>query len=244
MTESEKPHVMRLVAETLAAYGKALPEAAMAKAWLSNLAPYPLRIIDAALSAYRDENGEFAPVPAGIAKRCKLLDGRPGAEEAWAIALTSTNEVDTVVWTAECAEAFAICMPVLRSSGAISARKSFLEAYERLVGQARAEHRPTVWSASAGWDGNRRDQALLRATTAGLLSAPAAQPLLAGPGGSATLDDAARAQLAKVKQLLAAGAAARLAKAEAAAEARRAADRLQRFEWRRKVWMHFEPEAA
>ena len=113
----------------------------------SHLEPYPLRTVAAAMQAYRDENGEFAPVPAGIAKRCKLMDGRPGAEEAWAIALIGQDEMASVVWTTEIAEAFRICRPVLGSSGAISARKPFLEAYERIVAAARLERRPAEWLA-------------------------------------------------------------------------------------------------
>lgn len=213
------------------------------------LAPYSLATVRAALAAHCVDKvrGRFTPKPADIIEQIEVSaanDGRPGTEEAWAIALTSTNEADTVVWTAECAGAFSICLPVLRSSGAISARNSFLEAYERLVGLARAGRKPAVWSASAGWDGNRRDQALLRASTAGLLAAPGVQALLAGPADTATPDDAARAQIAKVKRMLADGSAARLAKAEAAVEPRRAAERLQKFEWRQKVWMHFEKAVA
>jgi hypothetical protein len=40
--------------------------------------------------------------------------GRPAsAEEFWVISLTSRDEVDTVVWTTECAEAFSLAKPIL-----------------------------------------------------------------------------------------------------------------------------------
>lgn len=238
MNAADKPQFMQLLAETLAAYGKPLPEAAMVRAWLANLEPFPLHVVAAAMHAYRDENGEFAPVPAGIAIRCKLLDGRPGAEEAWAIALRSANEADTVVWTAECAEAFSICRPVLDSSGAISARKPFLEAYARLVAQARAERRPAAWSASIGWDEAGRIAVLKRAAAAGLLPAPAeAVALLAGP--EPTEDDPsgelARATVATVKQMLADGAAARQARLDAAHDERIAAEAAEKAALRQRV---------
>lgn len=228
MNAADKPQFMQLLAETLAAYGKPLPEAAMARAWLSNLEPYPLRVIAAAMQAYRDESGEFAPAPAGIAMRCKLLDGRPGPEEAWAIALTSRDEADTVVWTVECAEAFALASPILALGDEVGARMAFKEAYARLVAQARAERRPAAWSASIGWDATKRDAVLARANIAGLLPAPAAQVLLAGPVGAVPADEKAREQLAVIKRMLADGAAARQAQLDAAHDQRIAADDAER----------------
>lgn len=235
MNAADKPQFMQLLAETLAAYGKPLPEAAMARAWLANLEPYPLPVVRAALDAYRDTNGEFAPVPAGIAMRCKLLDGRPGAEEAWAIALTSRSEADTVVWTAECAEAFALASPILALGDEVGARMAFKETYARKVAEARAERRPAVWAASVGWDAAGRDAALRRAATAGVLPAPAAQALLSGPTGEAPSDDVARAQLAAVKQLLIDGAAARQARLDAAHDERIAAENAEKALLRQRV---------
>lgn len=223
MNAADTPRFMQLLAETLAAYGKPLPEAAMARAWLANLEPYPLRTVQAAMQAYQDENGEFAPVPAGIAKRCKLMDGRPGAEEAWAIALTSLDEMASVVWTTEIAEAFRICRPVLDSSGAISARKPFLEAYERIVAAARLVRRPAEWVASVGWDKTRHVEVLASAVRAGLLPAPVVAGLLAGKKNP-TPDEAARAQLARIKQMQVEAAAAKETARLAAVEQQRLAD--------------------
>lgn len=228
MTPADKSEFGQLLAETLAAYGKPLPEAIMVKAWLANLAPFPMQVVRAAMQAYRDQNGEFAPVPAGIAMRCKLLDGRPGAEEAWAIALRSQDEADTVVWTAECAAAFALASPILVLGDEVGARMAFKEAYVRMVAAARADCAPATWSTSIGWDGARRDAAIGRAVIAGQLPAPEAQVLLGGPVGEEADTDAARAQLAAVKQLLADGAAARDARRDAAFDARVAAEDAER----------------
>jgi hypothetical protein len=221
---AEHPQFMQLLAETMAAYGKPLPEATMLKVWLSNMAPYPFRIVAAAIDGYRADNGEFAPVPAGIAKRCLLLDGRPGVEEAWAIALNSQDEADTVVWTAECAEAFALARPVLAMGDEVGARMAFKEAYSRLVAVARADRRAVAWAASVGWDGQRRDAAVARAVVAGLLPAPAAVGLLSGAAAAEPQAERAREQLAKVKQMLAEGAAEREARREQAHEDRIAAE--------------------
>ncbi len=219
MTDSEKPALYSLLAGVLASYGKPLPESALLKAWVINLAPYPMSAINAAFQSYLDENGQFAPTPAGIAMRCKLMDGRPGAEEAWAIALTSQDEADTVVWTAEAAEAFALCRPVLAMGDEVGARMAFKDAYTRIVAQARAERRPAQWSASLGWDITKRTAVLKRAAVAGLLAAPTVTALLPAPAaGAAPGDSKARDQLAMIikmqKDAATAKEAARLAAVE------------------------------
>lgn len=201
METQDKAQFVQMLTDAMAAYGKPLPAGSITAAWWSALQAYPLRIVGAAFADYCDSNGEFAPVPAGIAMRCKTMDGRPGAEEAWAIALTSRDEADTVVWTAETAEAFALCRPILEMGDEVGARMAFKESYGRLVGQARNERRPVQWSASLGWDLRLRESALQKAATAGLLSAPATAALLPPPAG-ATSDARAQSQIAKIKQMM------------------------------------------
>jgi hypothetical protein len=202
MEDSQKAAFLERLTEIMLAYGKPLHDRAVLDAWWRQLQEFPLRIVALAFSAYREENDTFAPVPNSIYKRCLLMDGRPGAEEAWAIALRSTDEASTVVWTQEIAAAFAICRPVLDSSGAISARKPFLEAYVRLVTEARAIRRPAEWVASLGWDPAEQARAIRAATAAGQLAGSAAALLLEGPAGDPTPDAPARAQLDKVRQML------------------------------------------
>lgn len=202
MEDSQKAAFLERLTEIMLAYGKPLHDRAVLDAWWRQLQEFPLRIVALAFSAYREENDTFAPVPNSIYKRCLLMDGRPGAEEAWAIALRSTDEASTVVWTQEIAAAFAICRPVLDSSGAISARKPFLEAYVRLVTEARAIRRPAEWVASLGWDSAEQARAIRAATAAGQLAGSAAALLLEGPAGDPTPDTSARAQLDKVRQML------------------------------------------
>lgn len=203
MEVSEKKQFMQMLAEALASYGKPLPEGSILTAWWSNLAGYPLTVVRTAFRAYCTENGEFAPVPAGIAMRCKKMDGRPEAEEAWAIALTAQDETSTVVWTPETAEAFNICRSVLMFSNAISARLSFLAAYTRLVAEARAEHRPMKMVVSLGSNRHHQVAAIHRAVDNGLLPAPSAAPLLEGPAYDPSPSPEGRAQLAKIKKEMA-----------------------------------------
>jgi hypothetical protein len=235
MEDSQKAAFLERLTEIMLAYGKPLHDRAVLDAWWRQLQEFPLRIVALAFSAYREENDTFAPVPNSIYKRCLLMDGRPGAEEAWAIALRSTDEVDTVVWTQEIAAAFSICKPVLDSSGAISARKPFLEAYTRLVTDARAIRRPAEWVASLGWDPAQQARAIKAAAAAGQLTSPAAAALLEGPAGDPTPDTGAQDQLSKIKQMLKAMEDARDLRALVELERRDQADRLYRIRTQQMV---------
>ena len=199
------------------------------------VAKYPLEVFRAALHAHiMGKDGKFVPQPAHIIERITEMaeqDGRPGAEEAWAIALTGCDEQSTVVWTQEIAAALHICRPVLDSSGAISARKAFLEAYTRLVNESRQAHRPAEWVASIGWDRRHQAVAIKGAVNAGRLPAPAAAALLEGPAGDPTPDENAREQLAMIKQMIKNGSEEKERKRLEEVERQRLADE----EFRRKT---------
>jgi hypothetical protein len=203
MEIAQKPQFMQLLTESMGAYGKPLPEATLLKAWWSVLAPYPLQIVMRAFAVYGDEEDRFAPVPAAIAKRCKLMDGRPSDDEAWAIALLSQDEADTVVWTHEIAEAFGICSTVLRGGDEVGARMAFKDAYNRMVSEARLTGRPAKWSASLGWDMAKREIAVTKAANAGLLPAPAVRVMLPNYSNATTEQEPCPEGLGKVKAALA-----------------------------------------
>lgn len=200
---------------------KSLSEAARAM-FFRAVAKYPLDVFRAALHAHIiGKDGKYLPQPAHIIEQIEKMvqaDGRPEAEEAWAIALTGVDEEATVVWTQETAAALVIARPVLDSSGPISARKPFLEAYTRLVREARAARVPPEWIASIGWDRRRQAIAIKGAVSAGRLAAPIAAALLEGPAGDPTPDETARDQLAMIKRMIRDGAeakeAARLAEVD------------------------------
>jgi hypothetical protein len=209
METTEKKRFVQMVAKAMAAYSKPLPETSILDAWWETLKQYPLRAVALAFAGYCEENGEFAPLPAGIAKRCHLMDGRPGAEEAWAIAILSQDEADTVVWTDEAAEAFAICQPVLSMGDEVGARMAFKESYLRIVARARSERRPVHWFPSLGWDTTKRTAALTAAVTGGLLPAQSVAGLLPTPAGAPVTDDNARMQLDMIKKMMAESIAAK-----------------------------------
>lgn len=199
----QKPAFAKLLSEVLASYGKSLPESAILAAWWSNLQPFPFRAVEAAFQTYKDQNGAFAPVPAGIAIICKTMDGRPSDEEAWAMSFPCISESETVVWTEEMCAAFNECRPLLEVFDNVGARMSFKDAYNRLVSQARSAGIPARWSASLGWDVRKRESALQKAHVAGLLAAPTVVALLPNHSDVATPQDSCPEGLKKVKEMMA-----------------------------------------
>lgn len=226
MEAFESERFIAMLTKTMAAYGKPLPEAEFLDAWTDTLAHYPLQVIRQAFAAYCTEEDRYAPIPAAIAKRCKLMDGRPGAEEAWAIALASRDEADTVVWTAEIAEAFGVCATILNSGDEVGARMAFKEAYTRLVTAARGARKPAHWSVSLGWDMRKREAAVTKAANAGLLPAPQVRALLPHRAEPTDATQPAPKGLAMVKEAIAkvqSGWEAGVARREAALQAEREA---------------------
>lgn len=181
MRAEEKGRFFKLLGEVMTGYGKELDPKTM-EVWFNMLTPFEPATIRRAFDAYAAERPDFAPAPNGIAARCKLMDGRPEENEAWALALASKDERETVVWTQEMAEAFGLCRNMVEGGDEIGARMAFKDAYARLVAAARAVNQPGVWSVSPGWDGERRNIAVSKATAAGLLQGP--QPHLALPNES------------------------------------------------------------
>jgi hypothetical protein len=152
------------------------------------LSPYTLVAVRAAFDAHvKDgQRGRFFPTPADLIAQidgAEANDGRPGADEAWAIALRGEDEASTVVWTAEIAEAMGIARPVLQAGDEVGARVAFRDTYNRLVQSARAAQKRAEWSASLGFDVEQRNRAITTAMVAGRLPYQAQQLALPGPTG-------------------------------------------------------------
>jgi hypothetical protein len=127
-----------------------------------DLADYRAEAVAGALKACRRElTGKLTL--AAILQRVQAADGRPGKDEAWAIAMTTNDEFETVVLTDEIQLALAAAKPVLDAGDKIGARMAFISAYERFVGQAREDTKPVNWHVSVGFDANLRIQAVNKA---------------------------------------------------------------------------------
>lgn len=142
-----------------------------------SLARHSLAEVRAGFDAHvaDQQRGRFVPVPADILAQIETRasdDTRLGAEEAWARAVRSADEAETVVWTDEMAQAWAVAAPVFGNGDEVGARMSFKETYNRLVSEARQARRAANWHPSYGFDPERRVLAVENACAAGLLPAP------------------------------------------------------------------------
>lgn len=144
---------------------------------LNDLSGYPEPSVLQALDRCRKELRGRLTLGA-ILDRIEEEDGRPGADEAWAIAIGAQDEAETVVWTEEMAQAFEVARPVLDARDKVGARVAFRDAYERLVRNAREAGAGCCWTVSLGHDEQRRAASLQTAVTAGRLPSETAMRYL------------------------------------------------------------------
>lgn len=136
--------------------------ATAAELMAGDLAEFSPKDIRSALQACRRElTGKLTL--ATVLQRIQAEDGRPGRDEAWAIALASSDEFDTVVMTDEIQLALNAARPVLDAGDKIGARMAFMSAYDRFVYDSRATGTPVKWNLSMGFDPARRIAAVTAA---------------------------------------------------------------------------------
>jgi hypothetical protein len=211
MMHTDRAAFAKLLAGTMLAYGKPMPTGQLATFWWEQLTQFPLEVVERAMAGYRLEEPNFAPNPNAIIVRCVEADGRPSADEAWAIALQSCDEQVTVIWTVETCTALADCRTILDAGDKIGARRAFIESYTRAVLAARSKFQPAKWLASLGTNINERQRVLANAVSANkikpddsyLLPSPEPKPLLL-PGVSAEAQrERWKANMDKIKKELA-----------------------------------------
>lgn len=179
LTTEQHEQVLELVYATAEVLGQEMrPSAGMLI--VEDLSAYPFAEISRALARCRAEL--FGKLTlAAIIERLPSANAHLSGNEAWALALNSTDEQETVVWTPEIARAFAAAKPVLDGGDKVGARMSFLAAYERELATAKAEARQPEWQVSLGHDPMRREIVLNDAVSAGKLPAPKVAHLLPPP---------------------------------------------------------------
>lgn len=183
MRTEDKADFTKLLAATMAVYERQITSG-FVDIFFSALGQYPLEVVREALNRHLQdpEGGRFAPKPADLIRQvvtAKASDGRPGRDEAWAIAQRSLDESETVVTSEEILEAMAIARPLLvELNDKVAARMAFVEAYDRIVGVKRATGEKFEWFVSLGDDKSRRAPAIEAARVAGLLPGPKAMALL------------------------------------------------------------------
>lgn len=136
-----------------------------ARMMAEDLAQYPEEQVLKALTKCRRELKSRMSLADVISR---IDDGRPGAEEAWA--MIPKDESGSVVWTAEMAEAYGICYQLINDGDTVQARMAFLEAYRDRCAKARDEGVLVSWSPSLGHDPHSREHVLLQAVEKGRLT--------------------------------------------------------------------------
>lgn len=143
------------------------------KMLIAELDEYPEEWLRRALRRCRDEvTGKLSK--AHIIQRLKECDGRPSANEAWA--MLPQSEGETVCWTREMAEAYGEVSGIIHDQTA--ARMAFREAYERLVSDARNMKMGVAWEISLGHDVEGRAGVVKRALEEGKISSGVANLIL------------------------------------------------------------------
>lgn len=174
------------------------------------LEPYSLEVVRMALTAHiRDpKRGTFQPVPADIVAQIEGISGgagRPGVEEAWAIAVLATDEAATVVWTEEMRDAFGICQSLLERGDGVGARMAFKDAYLRLVVEAGRANRPVKWEVTLGHDAARRVDVIRKAEAMGRIPSEQVSLFLPPPATDKSVNRDGLARLkAEVAKLISA----------------------------------------
>ena len=142
------------------------------------LSGYPLSSVKAALKMH-SQKSRFAPTPADIVEIISSGDGRPTADEAWA--LCPKTETATVVWTDEIAEAFGVCSELLADGDAIAARMAFKASYDRICNIASLQHKRPVYRVSLGHDKAGIEPVIQKAVRLGRITQEAGQRYLPAP---------------------------------------------------------------
>jgi hypothetical protein len=167
-----KIELIKEIAVTLEYAGTVLSIPAM-DMLVEMLDKYPEGKIRQALAECRDEiRGRITP--ADIVSRIRENDGRPTADEAWA--MLPRSEEQTVVWTDEMSASYGVASHMMESDR-VAARMSFISAYNTRVAEARGQASPVRWTATLGTYEAGRDHVVMDAVRKGRLSPPQARVL-------------------------------------------------------------------
>jgi hypothetical protein len=172
--------VLKAIAATAELCGGRPFTPAAAAIFADDLTGFDERAVMAALTRCRKEL-EGKPLTVG-AVMARLDDSRPGPQEAWA--LMPFDESQSVVWTEEMCQAWAVALPLLDGRGNVAARMAFIESYGKAVTLARDQRLPAKWTPSMGRDPVGREEALRIAVSKGrmqLAHARKLQPRLEAP---------------------------------------------------------------
>lgn len=179
----------------------------------STVGQYPIESLRKAANAWVRKS-EFMPKPADLIKFMGGAGNHLSPDEAWSIAILASDETNTVVWTNEIAKAWSQAEIVYCNGDKIGARRTFIEAYERLVNESMMYCRPIEFFVSLGNDKSRRVDAINHAVFTGLLTQERANYYLPKPENTIAMieykyeqsvSDKSMSHIANIKQMLKTG---------------------------------------
>lgn len=209
-----KQNLLENLAATAELMGQSVSQAALVMMAI-DLQSHPIEIvIEACARLRRESKAKFSL--AGIIEKIESLqpDGRPGAEEAWA--MIPQDEQASCVMTAEMAEAWGIAKSLLDDGDKVGARMTFREVYIRLVDASKRGGLPVKWFPSFGRDPAMRVTVLQEAVRLGRIGATHAERILppdilnlpdhatrlAIENQTPVSDEQARVNIAKIKLMI------------------------------------------
>lgn len=147
------------------------------RAMEAELSQYPITAVMGALNRCRRElTGRLTL--AAVLERINAIDGRPTANEAWAVALRGFDEAQTIVTNEEINEAMQAARPILDAGDEVGARMAFRDAYERIVAINRTNGVLPKWYPSLGSDKRLREMVVADAASKGLIDGAHYLPML------------------------------------------------------------------
>lgn len=162
MLENDKKQFAALVRSTMMVCGGSAPEPDGLRIWWATFKNYSMADISMAFSQYA-QRGEAAPKPANILKILDRIkpDGRPTADEAWA--MIPRDEATSAVMSDEMSEALGVAAPLLNEGDQVAARMAFKDVYNRAVDENRRNGVMVRWFPSLGHDPGGRETVLTQA---------------------------------------------------------------------------------
>ncbi len=187
MYDTDKRDFVDLLQGTMETYHRPITPAAL-RIWWAALVSYDLAELQAAFHRHitDPDQGRFPPTPAAIVAQMVDATGVIGADEAWSLVIGAMDEAATVILTDLMLEALAVSQARTQwQYDKVGARMAFKSAYDRLIGIARIQGRKPIWQVSAGWDAERRADAVRLAMEGGRLTHDQARRYLAPPDSTA-----------------------------------------------------------
>ena len=166
MTTNEKKEFAEFIASIFEIYSAKITPASI-MIWTNMMNNYPFSVIKDAL-LHHVQHSTFAPKPADMINFIKSKDGRPSADEAWA--MIPRNEYVSAVLTQDMLTAMAAAQPLLNEGDQVAARMAFKDSYNNLVNEARNKCTPIAWFPSLGEDKNGRESVITEAIRLGRIT--------------------------------------------------------------------------